>query len=279
MLDLTNPEIIKELLAEQGLRVKKDLGQHFLLSRKIIGKIIKAAQLKKTDTVLEIGPGLGVLTVELAKHVKLVIAVEKDEKLVQVLQNNLKTEKLKNVEVVSDDILKFSPNKLLTTNYKLISNLPYQITSPILWKFLHEEKFKPELLVLMLQKEVAARVTAKPGNMSLLSVLVQYYTAPSVVVQVKRTLFYPPPKVDSTVLKFQISNFKFQIDEKKLFKLVKSGFKSKRKTLRNNIRVLNLSNPTISAALNKINLSEKCRAQELSIADWLNLYKMLYNEK
>jgi len=285
MIDLTDLKTIKKLLAGNNLRPTKTLGQNFLLSKKVIDKISKAAELSRADTVLEIGPGLGVLTFELAKLAKQVMTVEKDPRLVEVLLKNLKTEKLKKVEVVNQDILKFSTNKLLATNYKLVANLPYQITSPVLWKFLFAEKFKPELLVIMIQKEVAERLVAEPGQMSLLSVLVQFYTHPSVVMQAKKTLFYPQPKVDSTVVKLKMKknvlwtdqSSQLKINEDLFFKLVKTGFWAKRKTLKNNFKALSFSQQIISEAFNKINLSEKSRAQELSITDWLNLYKVLYN--
>ena len=276
MKDLTNIKNIKELLGEN--KPKKYLGQNFLLSMRTIQIAIETAKLKKDDTVLEIGPGLGVLTFELAKHVSRIIAVEKDKDLIEVLQKNIKEQNFENsIKVINSDALKFTVSDLRFSNYKIVANLPYQITSPILWKFLHEEKIKPEIMVIMVQKEVAERIVAREGNMSLLSVLVQYYSEPKIVKNVKSTSFYPTPKVDSAIVGLRIKEQKEEntINEENLFKLVKTGFSNKRKMLKNNISKLLLGEDT-GQVLKDADLSEKARAQELCIDDWLKLYEVVY---
>lgn len=285
-MDLTNPKTIIEQLKQERLRTKKYLGQHFLVSRKILELIIKSAQLNPDDTILEIGPGLGVLTLALARQVKKVIAVEKDKQLADLLVKNLEKDGHNNIKVINQDILKISIFNYQFSNpefqiqnsmFKIVANLPYQVTSPILWKFLHEVKNKPQSLTIMVQKEVADRLLAKPGNMSLLSVLAQYYGNPSLVVKVKHTQFFPPPKVDSAVVHIVIKD-KLNIDSEKFFILVKAGFVSKRKKLKNNLLALGLLNERVNGALNQAKLNQNSRAQELSIDNWLKLYKILYNE-
>lgn len=295
MIDLTNRSTITQLLHTSNMRPNKKLGQHFLLSKNVIRSIILAASLTSSDTVLEIGPGLGVLTIELAKKAKKIIAVEKDKEMVELLQKNIETEQLKNVQIVNQDALKFSPDNLEPINrgsrhmsqdpdpngrrgYNLIANLPYQITSPVLWKFLQEEKHKPKQLVIMIQKEVAQRIIARPGQMTLLSVLVQFYAQPKLITHVAKTKFYPPPNVESSVIKLTVHAAPAHINEKDFFMVVKAGFSSKRKMLKNNLKdKLSFSENLLADALAKAELSEKSRAQELSIDNWINLYKMLYN--
>lgn len=144
MLDLTNPKVITELLATERTKTKKHLGQHLLISKKTINKIVDAVQLTKTETILEIGPGIGVLTVELAQKAKKVVAIEMDADMVSVLQKNITTLKLENIDIIRGDALAFKPSNLEPKTYHLVSNLPYQITSPVLWKFLHEEKINQQ---------------------------------------------------------------------------------------------------------------------------------------
>lgn len=250
---------MKEILKKYGIKPSKRLGQNFLIDKGVLEKIIEAAKLSADDIVLEIGPGLGVLTIELAKRVKKVIAIEKDERMCKILRENLKD--YKNVEIVNEDILKISndkiqmPNEIQSSNYKLVANLPYYITSPVIKKFLETEN-KPELMVLMVQKEVAQRITAQPGNMSLLSVAVQFYADAKIIDYVSKKSFYPQPKVDSAIIKIVPKPIP-KINTEKFFNLVRKGFSSKRKMLKNNLG---------------IDIGSKARAQELSIDDWLNLF-------
>jgi len=279
-LDLTNVKTIKSLLNEYRIRPSKYMGQNFLLSQRVVKIAVEAAELKKYDVVLEIGPGLGALTFELAKYVKKVVAVEKDKQLGELLKKNVETEKLKNIEIVNRDILKLTTNDLRLTTYKVVANLPYQITSPVLWKFLHEEKNKPQAMVLMVQKEVAERIVARPGKMSVLSVLVQYYADVKIIKNVGKGSFYPEPKVDSAIIRLKNINTKKhknkEIDEKLLFELVKTGFSNKRKMLKNNITSL-VKNRSANELLKQAKLNPKIRAQELSVEDWIKLHELVYN--
>jgi len=244
------------------------LGQNFLVDRTILNKIISAGDLSKKDTVLEIGPGLGVLTQELAKRTKKVIAVEKDRTLCQILKDMLRVEGINNVKVINKDALTY---KLQPTSYKLIANLPYYITSPVIRKFL-EAKHKPELMVLMVQKEVAQRICAK--KMSLLSISVQFYAVPKIISYVSKKSFWPQPKVDSAILRIaprkNADSYaeKRGINTRKFFNLVRTGFSSKRKMLKNNLKIE-------ESTLEKLGINPRARAENLSIEQWLKLYKML----
>ncbi len=279
IMDTTDTSTIKELLSEYKTRPDKSLGQHFLVSRTIVDKIISASDLTKKDTVLEIGPGLGTLTLELSKHAGKVIAIDQDPTMINILSNNLSREKITNVETINKDILNFNPCNLQPATYSLIANLPYQITSSVLWKFLHEEENKPKLMTIMIQREVADRLIAKPGNMSLLSVLAQYYSTPKIVCNVKPGQFFPPPKVHSTVIRLIIEKTDQPKNKESFFGVVRAGFSSKRKTLKNNFKEkLAVRESKIESALQKTGLSNKARAQELSVNDWIKLHKVLYND-
>src|SRR4030043_801237 len=227
--------LISKLLKKYNIKPSKRLGQNFLIDESILNKIIEAADLSSNDIVLEIGPGLGVLTVELTKKVGKVIAIEKDEKLARILSNELRIMNIKNVEVIQDDILKIPDYQLPVTSYKLIANLPYYITSPVIRKFL-ETKQRPELMVLMVQKEVAQRICTKPPDMNLLAVSVQFYAEPKIISYVSKTSFWPQPKVDGAILKISnIKNKKLKIDKNLFFKIVKAGFSQPRKQILNNL--------------------------------------------
>ncbi|MFH2013376.1 MAG: 16S rRNA (adenine(1518)-N(6)/adenine(1519)-N(6))-dimethyltransferase RsmA [Patescibacteria group bacterium] len=239
-----------------NIRPSKKLAQNFLTDKNILEKIVEAADLNINDIVLEIGPGLGVLTNELSKRCKKIIAVEKDEKMLEVLKDR----NYPNIELINKDILKTIIQ--LPEKYKLIANLPYYITSPIIRMFL--EKDQPELMVLMIQKEVAQRICAK-NKLSVLSVSVQFYADAKIIKYVSRNCFYPVPKVDSAIIKIipkQIPN----IDVKKFFQLVKMGFSSKRKKLKNNLK------PIIKK---EIDFDLNLRAEDLSVNDWIKLFNIL----
>ncbi len=260
---------MKEISKKYNIKPSKRLGQNFLVDRSILKKIINAADLSSEDTVLEIGPGLGILTIELAKRAEQVIAIEKDKKLCEILKDVLKN--YENVEIINQDALSY---ELRVTSYKLIANLPYYITSPVIRKFL-EAEHKPELMVLMVQKEVAQRICAKPPHMNLLAVAVQFYAKPEIISYVSKKSFWPTPKVDSAIIKIT-SNVGFKksyIDAKKFFKIVKAGFSSKRKMLKNNLSSTSLEAKKIEKILEKLGLNPKVRAENLSVEDWVKLYE------
>jgi len=277
--------IIKKLLQEEGIRPKKKLGQNFLISKRILKEIIKSSQLKPNETVLEIGPGIGILTEELAKRVKKVICVEKDSRMVKILKERLKD--FKNVEILEGDILKFSIFTVLSQqnspkghfqfskrNYKLVANLPYYVTSPVIRMFL-ETKNPPKLMVLMVQKEVAQRICASPPKMSKLAVFCQFYGKPKIVKFISKKAFWPQPKVDSAILKIsRIQTDLPRINTNLFSKIVRAGFSQPRKQLINNLsKSLNLSREKVKEWLLKNNINPIQRAGSLKIEDWINLTK------
>ena len=250
----------------------KRLGQNFLIDKNVLRKIIEAAELSKRDVVLEVGPGIGNLTIELAKKVKKVIAVEKDKRMVEILKENLK--EFRNVEIVEGDIREIICEVVekMDKNYKVVTNIPYYLTSYLIRKLLGLEK-KPKLIVLMVQKEVAQRICAKPPKMNLLAVSVQFYSKPEIISFVSKNCFWPRPKVDSAIIK--ISNIKKQKatkDEKLFFKIVKAGFSHPRKQLINNLfKGLKKNKKIIEEWLLNCGISPDKRAENLSIEEWKRL--------
>jgi len=271
------------------MKLIKHLGQNFLTDKDVLKKIIDAADLKSSDIILEIGPGTGILTFELAKRVKQVIAVEKDKRMCEILENELNVRNVRNVKIINKDILKIEDVARLYVgratsyipNYKIVANIPYYLTSPLIRKFLEAEN-QPKLMVLMVQKEVAQRICpprrarssgeagAKPPKMSLLSIAVQFYAEAEIIAYVSKNSFYPVPKVDSAILKIEPRmNANLEPNERELFfKLVKQGFSAKRKMLKNNLKI-------DDKILEKINLNPKIRAEGLSAGDWIKLFTLL----
>ncbi|MCG2691009.1 16S rRNA (adenine(1518)-N(6)/adenine(1519)-N(6))-dimethyltransferase RsmA [Candidatus Parcubacteria bacterium] len=262
----------KELCQLYHIKPARARGQNFLVKEEIYDKMIAAADLNKDDVVLEIGPGLGFLTAELAKRVKKVIAVEIDKRLAEILEARLMAQGVKNVEVVNMDILKFSIfNFQFSNNFKVVANLPYNITSIFLRKFLSMEH-KPEMMALMLQKEVAERIVAKPPKMSLLAVSVQFYAEPEIIEIVPANNFWPKPKVDSAIIKLKVHSRR-EVDEKNFFRLVKIGFSAKRKMLKNNLAAgYHISQDEAEEKIKQAGFNPKIRAQELSVEEWTKLF-------
>lgn len=256
---------IEETLEKNNLKPKKYFGQNFLIEKGILNQVIEAAELKKEDFILEVGSGLGTLTKELAKRAKKVIAFEKDKELARILNQEFDTENIKNVKIIPEDVLK-SKIENFETKYKVVANLPYYITSPVIRKFLEMEN-PPFLMVFMVQKEVAKRICQKPPNMSLLSVAVQVYATPKIVKIVKKDSFWPKPKVDSAILKISpLIKAKNEImNANQFFKIVKAGFSSPRKQLKNNFQKV-LSKKEMFHVKHCLDLSR--RAQSLSIDEW-----------
>lgn len=269
----------KEMMEGYTLRARKGLGQHFLISQGVLNKILLAADLKPTDTVIEVGPGLGVLTEEILKRAGQVIAVELDDKLVTAL-----TEKFKaypNFRIIHSDILKTSPAEILGQNipYKLVANLPYYITSAVLRQFL-EAEIKPELMVVMVQKEVAKNMVAQTGDMGLLTLSVRFYGNPSLVSTVPGGAFYPPPEVDSAIVKVAIPQAAIMqgVSEADFFKLARAGFGTRRKTLLNALaQGLGVSKQSVLALLNRAGIEPARRAETLSMEEWKMLC-LVYTE-
>ncbi|MBI2641998.1 MAG: ribosomal RNA small subunit methyltransferase A [Candidatus Wildermuthbacteria bacterium] len=275
---------IKKLLQDQKIRPRKGLGQNFLVAKPILQKIIAASSLKNGDTVLEVGPGLGILTKALAEKAKKVVAVEKDHQLVELLEGL--TVGMKNIEIIHGDILTLQHSNIpsLQHSYKLVANLPYYITSPVIRMFL-EAKVQPRVMVLMVQKEVAQRICAKPPRMNLLAVSVQAYAKPEIVSIVPKNAFWPQPKVDSAILKLTPYPTMRKIYDRRdftrwFFAVVRAGFKQPRKQLGGNLakglsKVRPCSKEDMVETLSQLGINPAARAETLSIEDWLKLAKLL----
>lgn len=277
---------------------KKSLAQNFLTDESHLRAIAAAAELTKQDTVLEIGPGLGVLTHYLAEEAERVVAVELDDRLVDFLQERFADDP--HVSIVHGDILQTdllslisAPTTAPTTDsgesepnpnpltYKVVANLPYYITSAVL-RFLLESACPPSVAILMMQKEVAERICAAPGKLSILAVSVQFYAHPQIVRKVPAEAFYPRPKVDSAVLRLDLlpSPAIEQVDPKSYFRVVKAGFSQKRKQLLNSVSAgLQRNKDEIRAAMDEAHIDPKRRAETLSLAEWGNLCRTLSNRE
>ena len=260
------------LLARFGFRPRKKLGQHFLVDERVLGKILQAAQLDPEDTVIEVGPGLGVLTRALAERAGRVIAVELDRGMAEKLRLALPR-----AEVVEGDILSLSPLQLLghPTPYKVVANIPYYITSPILRHFL-EAELKPRLMVVMVQREVGDAIVAGPGEMSLLSVCVQFYCQPKLLARVYPSSFYPAPQVESALLRLEVYEHPpVAVREPEgFFHLVGAGFTAPRKQLHNSLaQGLGTTPEEASRLLEAAGIDPKRRAQTLSLEEWAHLYQ------
>jgi 16S rRNA (adenine1518-N6/adenine1519-N6)-dimethyltransferase len=273
-MDLTSPKIIKEILEKFETRADKRLGQNFLIDKNALQKVVDASDIKSDDIVLEVGPGIGVLTQELAKKANKIIAVEKDKTMIEILKETLS--EYKNIEIINADILKLDPKIYALNPYKVVANIPYYLTSLLIRKFL-ESKNPPTKIILMLQKEVAQRICAKPGKMSLLSVSVQFYAEPKIVSYISKNCFWPAPKVDSAIIKIiprsQTSRPTGGLTSPdSFFKVVKAGFSQPRKQLLGNLaKMLKLDKKEVEAWLSKNNIKPTQRAETLSVEDWQNL--------
>lgn len=265
-MHLTNKKTLQAALTLAGLSPTKKLGQHFLIDQVALEQIIAAAKLETGDTVLEIGPGVGTLTIELAKRVKKVLAIEKDAKFVDILRRQIPQ-----AEIVEIDFLDFDLSQL--PPYKVVANLPYYITSKIIRNLL-TSKNKPVSITVLIQKEVAQRITAAPGQMSVLAFSVQYYGQPKTICDVPRFSFWPAPDVDSAVLQIDVwPQPAFAAEQNKLFRLVKAGFGEKRKQLKNALAGgLAINTATAAELIKSAGLPANARAQELDLTDWQKLY-------
>lgn len=278
-LDIADPIRTQAILRRYGFQFKKSLGQNFLTNKAVLNGILDAADLQPTDLVVEIGPGIGSLTEQLARRVKQVVAVEIDERLLPILADTLAP--YNNIEVVHQDILKTSLAEL-TANYpdhgaiKVVANLPYYITTPIMFSLINGE-VQPDVLVLMMQKEVAQRITANSGNKHYgsLSIDVQTQMTAEIAQIVPRTSFVPQPNVDSAVLVLQrYQHSPYQIDHPEMFStIVKSSFQQRRKSLQNNLANLfgKDKREQITQIITKLDLPAQVRAEQLPIQKFIDL--------
>ena len=274
----------RQILDRYGIAPKQSLGQNFLYDEGLLARIAAAAELSPGDAVLEIGPGLGALTRQLAQDATRVVAVELDDRLLPILRYEL--EPFGNVEIVHGDILTFDPAKWFDGPFVVVANVPYYITGAIMRRLL-EGRPRPRRMVLTVQREVADRLAAKPPDMSLLAVSVQYYGKVKVVGAVKAGAFWPRPEVDSAVVRIDVDARHLTDDrpqttdrdqpssavgrpssDEAFFRVVRAGFSEKRKQLKNNLRQLGLTDEVIAAALVAAGIDGRRRAETLSVGEW-----------
>lgn len=274
---LYSPKYIREVLDKFGFKFSKSLGQNFLIDGNIVRNIVKGSQANKDDYVLEIGPGIGTLTEELALNAKKVVAVEIDRNLLPILDYTLS--KHDNVEIVEGDILKINIHDLIDEKLnggpiKVVANLPYYVTTPIIARLI-EEDLNIESITVMVQKEVAQRIVAPPGNKQYgsLTVFVNFYSDPEILLSVPKTVFMPQPKVDSAVIRLNMKEPPVDIDKKLFFKIVKAAFGQRRKTILNSLsnRELGLDKEQVKELLERSNISPKARAENLKIEDFIKI--------
>ena len=268
-MPLYKPSDLRAFLEEIDASPKKSLSQNFLIDGNIIRKIVTLAGVQPGDTVLEIGPGPGVLTEELLLRGAHVLAVEKDRKFAKAL-TRLQTED-RRLTVIEGDILEQDLSSLLKPKTKLVANLPYQITTPILTEFLPKKEFF-ESITVMVQKEVSARFLAKPGtkDYSSITVFVQFYSQPEYGFTVEPTCFYPPPRVKSAVVKFNLKDHPPVSTEEAFFAMTRRAFQQRRKMIRSSLRLI-YDQASIDRGLEKIGKGLQVRPENLSLADFLIL--------
>jgi len=270
----------KRLLRQFDLRARKGLGQHFLIDGEVLSSIASAAELTPADVIVEIGPGLGILTRELAQKAGQVIAIELDNKLAALLRKTLAS--FNNVTIINDDVLKIKPEDLLPklAGYKVVANLPYYITSPVLRHFL-EASAKPQMMLVMVQKEVADVIAAKPGDMSLLSVSVQFYGEPRIISYVPAQCFYPAPEVDSAILRIDLyPQPAVAVDEGSFFQLVRAGFTAPRKQIANSLaQGLGRAKAEVLPLLERADIALQRRAETLTLEEWARLWRVFEERK
>jgi len=276
----------KFIMKKYGITANKSLGQNFLISDEVVSSIVKSAEISKTDLVIEIGPGLGSLTKELLEKAGKVVCIELDKKMLNILNDRFSL--YSNFTLINDDVLKVDLGKLISEekeknnllNVKIVANLPYYITTPIIMKLL-EEHLDIDTITVMIQKEVADRLTAIPGNKNsgAITYSVYYYTEAEKIIDVPNDSFIPAPEVTSSVIKLTLRNNTpvEVVNEDILFKLIKTAFMQRRKTLINGLSNSNLfsSKEEIKEILDKLNLDEKVRGENLTLQDFANIANMI----
>lgn len=266
------------ILNKHGLRANKKLGQNFLINESIILEIVEKAKVTKDDVVIEIGPGLGSLTKELINNAKKVIAIELDPNMIDILKSRFGI--FDNFEIIYGDILKINLQELIKDcdSVKVVANLPYYITTPIIMKLL-EDKLNIKSITVMVQKEVGERIcsTYKDKEYGAITVSVQYYSEPKIIIDVPKENFLPAPEVDSCVIRLDMREKPSVIlkDEKLFFRLVKGAFTQRRKTINNSLTCSGNSKEEIMNVLEKLGIDSKLRAENLSIQQYADIANML----
>jgi len=286
MKNLASPKVIKQILEQSGFKFSKSLGQNFLIDESVLDKMIAGSGIDENTNVIEIGPGFGTLTQRLCMNAKKVVAIEIDSSAVPILEKNL--EEFDNLKIINDDVLKCDLEKIIEEefggeNIKIVANLPYYITTPIIMHIL-ESKIKTDSLCIMIQKEVAQRIAAKPSckDYGALTVAVNYYSEPRLICHVPPSSFIPMPKVSSSVISLDIRkyppvNLK---NEKGYFMVVKAAFGQRRKTLLNalsNSSAIPLSKEKIQNVLKECGIDEKRRGETLSLQDFADISNLIFN--
>ncbi len=276
-----DPGRVRAALTALGVRPSRELGQNFLIDGAALEEIVRAAELTSSNTVVEVGPGLGVLTYELVREAGRVVAIEFDRRMAMRLKDELGAT---NLDVVEGDVLRVAPETLFDvgTPYIVVANLPYQITSAILRHFL-EARQAPDLMVVMVQREVAERIVALPPDMSVLAHSVQIYAEPEIIARVPAASFVPPPQVDSAVLRLRRRKTPpvEVADVDALFRVVKAGFLHARKKLGNSLpgglaaMGLGVGKERAIAALERGEVDPSRRAETLTLAEWAAVYREL----
>ncbi|MEM8529815.1 MAG: 16S rRNA (adenine(1518)-N(6)/adenine(1519)-N(6))-dimethyltransferase RsmA [Chloroflexota bacterium] len=279
---------IRAALRSLDLRPSRGMGQNFLTSPQVLETIVSAAQLQDHDLVLEIGPGLGVLTWELLSHVAQVVSVELDKRLAARLREEFS--EATNLTIVQGDILDLAPHTLVpqmpseqTAAYKVVANLPYAITSPVL-RHLLEAEYRPDLIVVLVQWEVAKRITAQPGALSVLAHSVQLYAEPEIIARVASDSFFPEPEVDSAVLRLRVRRHPAlsidQVDQ--LMRVIKAGFLHSRKKLLNALPGgfaafgMRIAKEQIAGVLEAAQVDPGRRAETVTLEEWVSIYRRVY---
>lgn len=273
MKKLYSPKVVREIIDLYNFNFKKSLGQNFLIDKNFVDKIIDAADIENQN-VLEIGPGIGTITYEMAKLAKKVVAIEIDQSLIPILDENL--EEFDNAKVINQDILKTDLKKLVEEefngeSFKVVSNLPYYITTPII-EMLITTGLPCENMTIMVQKEVAERMVAdeKSKDYSSLSVFIKFYTEAEVITNLPKSVFMPQPKIDSTILNLNLRIYDENVNQDLLFKLVRAGFNKRRKTILNSMSDV-IEKDKLKEAFAKVKLAENLRAENLSLDDFIKL--------
>ncbi|NMA85778.1 MAG: 16S rRNA (adenine(1518)-N(6)/adenine(1519)-N(6))-dimethyltransferase RsmA [Tissierellia bacterium] len=274
---LYSPKYTKEILEKYQFQFSKSLGQNFLIDGNILNNIMTLGGITKEDLILEIGPGIGTLTEEIALNAKKVVAVELDKNLLPILDQTLKV--YDNIEIVHGDILEINVKKLIEDKLdggpiKVVANLPYYITTPIIGKLL-ESELNIHSIIIMVQKEVADRMVARCNTKDYgsLSVFINYYTDAEIILKVPKTVFMPQPKVDSAVVKMVLKEELPNVNRELFFKIVKSAFGKRRKTILNSLSSgeLNVEKEMIKNILEEANIPLNARAENLNIEDFIKI--------
>lgn len=263
-----------------SFKPKKSLGQNFLKSEPALMMMATAGEINHNDIILEIGPGKGALTTKLLAEAKKVLAIEKDKELFNYLKEKFATEIKKGIlEILNEDILNFEPKNhgFKKGKYKIIANIPYNITGAIFKKFLSSD-IQPERMIILVQKEVAKRIVARDDKESILSLSVKAYGIPKYIMKVGKRFFSPEPKVDSVIIEIihiSRNNFHSKKEEENFFKVVRAGFAHKRKVLRKNLEGINIDHEKIEKIFEKLKINPKTRAEDLKIETWLEISRNL----